>query len=75
MLGPLPKVYRVLVAVTALLVFVGGGAWAAYTIPYPILISAGAGVGLAVGAAAAYLLLHSSGPKASPERARRHRLH
>lgn len=75
MLGPLPKVYRVLVAVTALLVFVGGGAWAAYTIPYPILISAGAGVGLAVGVAAAYLLLHSSGPRVQPDRVRRHRLH
>lgn len=75
MLGPLPKLYRVLVTLTALLVFVGGGAWAAYTLPYPILVSAGAGVGLAVGAIATYLLLHGSGPTVQPQRARRTRLH
>ncbi len=75
MLGPLPKVYRVLVTVAALFVFVAGGAWAAYTIPYPVLVSAGAGVGLAVGAFAAYLLVHPSGPRVEPDRVRRHRLH
>lgn len=75
MLGPLPTLYRVVVTLTALLVFVGGGAWAAYTLPYPILISAGASVGLAVGAVATYLLLHTSAPRVQPHRVRRGRLH
>ena len=45
MLGPLPKLYRVAVSVVALLVFVGAGAYAAFLLPYPILISVGASVG------------------------------
>jgi CBS-domain-containing membrane protein len=57
-LGPLPKIYRVLVSVAALLVFVGVGAWAAYLLPYDVLVSVGASVGLALGAITAYLLLH-----------------
>jgi hypothetical protein len=59
-LGPLPKLYRIVVSVVALLLFVSGGAWAAFMLPYPILVSAGASVGLAVGALIAYLLLHES---------------
>lgn len=60
MLGPLPKLYRVVVSVVALLLFVAGGAWTALMLPYPILVSAGASVGLAVGALMAYLLLHET---------------
>jgi hypothetical protein len=67
--------YQVVVALTALLVFVGGGAWAAYTLPYPILVSAGASVGLAAGAVATYLLLHTSAARVQPHRVRRNRLH
>jgi hypothetical protein len=74
-LGPLPKIYRILVTVSALLVFVGGGALAAFMLPYPILVSAGASVGLALGTVAAYLLLHTSAPRVQPHRVRRHRLH
>lgn len=73
-LGPLPKMYRVVVTVAALLVFVGGGAWAAYALPYPFLVSAGASVGLAVGALTSYLLLHTRGSAVEPDRVRRRRL-
>jgi len=59
-LGPLPKLYQIVVSVVALLLFVAGGAWAAFMLPYPFLVSAGASVGLALGALMAYLLLHES---------------
>lgn len=75
MLGPLPKLYRFLVALTATLIFAVGGAWAAFMLPYPILLSAGASVGLGVGAACAYLLLHQSSSSVQPHRVRRRRLH
>lgn len=74
MLGPLPRMYRVIVVAAAVLLFVGAGALAAYTLPYPILISAGASVGLAVGAIAAYLLVHPRESAAQPARPRRRRL-
>lgn len=74
MLGPLPKLYRVVVSLTALLLFVSAGAWAAFMLPYPILVSVGASVGLAVGAACTYLLLHQSRPRAHPHSVRRQRL-
>ncbi len=74
MLGPLPKFYRVVVALAAVLLFVGGGAWAAFMLPYPILISAGASVGLGLGAVCAYLLVHQSHASAQPYRARHRRL-
>ncbi len=74
MLGPLPKLYRVVVSVAALLLFVAGGAWAAFMLPYPILISAGASFGLALGAVCAYLLLHQSNSATQPHRIRRRRL-
>ena len=74
MLGPLPKFYRVVVALAAVLLFVGAGVWAAFMLPYPILISAGASVGLGLGAVCAYLLVHQSHASAQPHRARHRRL-
>jgi hypothetical protein len=71
-LGPLPTLYRVVVTLAALLVFAAGGAWAAFVIPYPLLITVGASIGLAVGAVCAYLLVR---PSAHPGHVRRHRLH
>lgn len=73
-LGPLPRMYRIIVVAAAVLLFVGAGALAAYTLPYPILVSAGASVGLAVGAIAAYLLVHPHESAAQPARPRRRRL-
>lgn len=75
MLGPLPKLYRILVALTALLVCAVGGAWAAFMLPYPILLSAGASVGLAMGAGITYLLVHSGDSHAEPQPVRRRDLH
>lgn len=75
MLGPLPKLYRVVVSIAALLVFVGVGAWTAFMLPYPILVSAGASVGLGVGAVCAYLLLHEPHSSVQPDHVRRRRLH
>ena len=75
MLGPLPKLHRVAVAVVALLLCGGAGAWAAFMLPYPILLSAGAGVGLAVGTLFTYLLVRDSSDSMTPQRVRRHRTH
>ena len=74
MLGPLPKLYRVIVSLSALLLFVGAGAWGAFMLPYPILVSVGASVGLAIGVVCAYLLLHQSHSEAQPHRVRRQHL-
>lgn len=74
MLGPLPRMYRIAVAVVALLLGIAGGAWAAFMLPYPILITAGASVGLGVGALVTYALVHQSDP-AQPQHVRRRRLH
>ena len=83
MLGPLPKLYRVAVCAIALLLFGAAGAWAALMLPYPVLVSAGASVGLAVGVVCAYLLLHErtpsplvqiSHPSRHPRHTPRHRL-
>lgn len=65
MLGPLPKLYRVAVSLAAVAVFAAAGAWVALMSPYPVLLSAGAGVGLAVGAICAHLLLHDAGDSAA----------
>jgi uncharacterized membrane protein YccC len=73
-LGPLPPLYRVVVAVVALFLCVGGGAWAAFMLPYPILVSVGASIGLAVGALLTYVLLHNGQARPQPHRARHHRL-
>ena len=58
MLGPLPRMYRLIVSVVAIAVFAAGGAWAAYALPYPFLVSVGAGAGLALGGLCTFLLLH-----------------
>lgn len=58
MLGPLPQVYRIIVSVIALAVFVAGGVWAAFMLPFPILVSVGASSGLAIGGVCAFFLLH-----------------
>ncbi|QNN52224.1 hypothetical protein [Nocardioides mesophilus] len=77
MLGPLPKLYRAVVASTAVLLFAGLGAWLTLTLPLQMLTSAGAALGVAVGALAVLALLHE--PSAAPSRSRpvglRHRPH
>ena len=76
MLGPLPKMYRVLVSLASLAVFVGVGAWAAFLLPYPELVSVGASVGLGIGAVCAFLLVRESraSAHARPQHGRHRRL-
>jgi hypothetical protein len=66
-LGPLPRLYRLLVTVVAIAVFAATGAWAAYVLPYPFLLSAGAGVGLAIGGLCTFVLLHQFHSARSPQ--------
>lgn len=58
MLGPLPRLYRAVVAVSALVVFVAAGAWVAVTLPVRFLAGTGAGVGAGIGVVVALLLIH-----------------
>ena len=58
MLGPLPPAYRIVVAASALLAFVGLGAWVTFSFSGPLLASMGAGVGAAIGVLATVALLH-----------------
>jgi hypothetical protein len=74
-LGPLPKLYRVIVTLTALVVCAAAGAWAELALAYPRMTATGAGVGLAVGAMGAYLMLHQPRALTRPAREHRHRLH
>ena len=60
MLGPLPFLYRVIVAVVALLAFGGLGAWLANTLPIQHVARAGVGIGAALGILVVALLLHGS---------------
>lgn len=72
MLGPLPRLYRVVVSLAALTIFAVGGAWSAVVLPYQILASVGASIGLALGAVCAFLLLHDA-HGAQGQQIRRHR--
>ncbi len=75
MLGPLPLLYKCLVFVTAVAICATGGAWAAFTLPYPVLIATGASLGTVIGGMFAFVLLHESGqvPPAQSARVRRTR--
>jgi hypothetical protein len=72
-LGPLPKLYRVIVSVATLVVFVAVGVWAAFRLPYPQLVSVGASVGLGLGVVCAYLLVHQWHASVQPRHVRRRR--
>ena len=58
MLGPLPPLYRAVVALCALALFGGLGAWVSFRLDGPLLASTGAQLGAMVGALVALLLLH-----------------
>ena len=74
MLGPLPTKYRVIVAASALVAFIGLGAWITFTLSGPLLPGGGAGIGAALGLVAVLLLLHDSSHRSHPRVARaRHR--
>ncbi len=75
MLGPLPPLYRVVVALCGLLAFVGLGAWLAMTLPVPLVASAGAGIGAGIGVICVLLLVRQPPGHGSTHRLRpsRHR--
>jgi hypothetical protein len=69
MLGPLPKIYRVIVSVCALAACVGLGAWIGTFLTVPVLAGTGAAVGAAIGLVAVALLLHDfPAPRPRPNR-------
>lgn len=78
MLGPLPTFYRVVVSVSALLSFVGIGAWLSFLIPGSVVasIGTGLGLGLGLGVVAVVLLLRDQPHRAGHGvRVRSHRHH
>ena len=72
MLGPLPRLHRLVVCAVALLTCAGVGAWVAFTLPVPVLASGGAAVGASCGLLLVGLLLREP-PPARPQRERRRR--
>ena len=70
MLGPLPKMYRLLVSAIVLALFVGAGVWTVLVLPYSLLVSYGVSAGLVVGGVCAFLLVHQS-RRVTPHHVRR----
>jgi ABC-type Fe3+-siderophore transport system permease subunit len=71
-LGPLPRLYRIIVSICALAAFIGFGAWLTAALPGPLLAPAGAGIGAALGLCAVLLLLHDfERPRRQEHRIRR----
>ena len=78
MLGPLPALYRIIVAVCAVLAFIGLGAWLAFTLPIPLQAAAGAGIGAGFGVVVvlgAFHDFHDGHDAAHRVRARAYRRH
>lgn len=72
MFGPLPRLHRLLVVVTALVVGMISGVWLAQVIAGPALVAAGVGWGLLAGLMLNYVLLHDFQHRPRPVRVRRH---
>ena len=72
MFGPLPRLHRLLLVATALLVGVGSGAWLAHLSVTSVAVSVGAAVGAVVGLLLAYALVHDFHAGTRTARLRRH---
>jgi hypothetical protein len=70
--GPLPRLYRFIVAATTLVLGVTAGVWVVQSTPAPALVLAGIGWGLLAGLGATYLLLHDFQRRQQSVRIRRH---
>jgi xanthine/uracil permease len=57
-LGPLPRLHRLLLIATVLVVGIASGAWIALFTPLPVAVTAGAMVGAVAGLLLGYLLVH-----------------
>jgi hypothetical protein len=69
--GPLPRLYRMLVAATVLALGVTAGVWVVQSTPVPALMAAGVGWGLLAGLGVTFLLLHDFEHRGHPARIRR----
>ncbi|MDP3893885.1 hypothetical protein [Nocardioides sp.] len=72
MLGPLPRLYHLLLWVVTLGFCVGAGAWLASWTNVPVVASVGAGAGALIGVLVAYLLAHDFRAEPRTVRIRRH---
>ena len=71
MIGPLPPLHRYLLVLAAVLLCVGFGVWAGLVPEVPVGVSDGVLAGVAVGLAAAFLLVHDFQRRSSPRPGRR----
>lgn len=71
MLGPLPPLYRVVVSVVVIGLFVALGAWSAFMLPIEVVAGLGVAAGAAVGGLAIYVLMHDF--QSQPARSRHRR--
>jgi hypothetical protein len=72
-LGPLPRLYRVLLIIVSVVVFLVAGAWVGHLSAVPVPIAAGALLGAVAGLAVAWALLHDFHHAAHPARVPRRR--
>ncbi|GAA4366910.1 hypothetical protein [Nocardioides caricicola] len=72
MIGPLPRLHRLLVVAVALIVAIASGAWVAHFSPLPVAAAAGAMWGFLAGVVLAYVLVHDFHSHADAVRVRRH---
>ena len=70
--GPLPRLHRLLVVVTSLIVGMLSGIWLVAVTGLPALIAAGVGWGLLAGLLLTYVLLHDFHRRPQAVRVRRH---
>ncbi|WP_395659900.1 hypothetical protein [Nocardioides sp.] len=71
-IGPLPRLHRLLVVVTSLIVGMLSGIWLVNATGVPALVAAGVGWGLLAGLLLTYVLLHDFHHRPQPVRVRRH---
>lgn len=71
MFGPLPRLHRILVVVTTLIVGMLAGIWLVSQTSVPALAAAGVGWGLLAGLLLNYVLLHDFHRRPDPIRVRR----
>lgn len=71
-IGPLPRLHRLLVVVTSLIVGMLSGVWLVYVTDVPALAAAGVGWGLLAGLLLTYVLLHDFHHRPQAVRVRRH---
>lgn len=72
MFGPLPRLHRLLVVLTAFAVSIASGAWIAHYSTLPAAVAAGAGWGALAGGLLGFVLLHDFHHRPRVVRVRKH---